>query len=113
MIHGITARLICACAAALLFSVALADYAHVDWSSAERLFDGIDLVRLSYDKPRLMKALALRVDLNNIPTSKLNASSAKLINFTESSNLLNVSFLIEFLGSYRQKHRFLLEPMFA
>ena len=65
MIHGITARLICACAAALLFSVALADYAHVDWSSAERLFDGIDLVRLSYDKPRLMKALALRVDLNN------------------------------------------------
>ena len=65
MVNRLAARLICACAAVLLFSVALADYAPVDWSSAECLFDGIDLIRLSYDNPRLMKAQALRVDLND------------------------------------------------
>ena len=58
-------RLICLCAAVLVFGAAFAGEAPVDWSSAERLFDGVDLVRLSYDKPRLMKALALRVDLGN------------------------------------------------
>ena len=58
-------RLSLACAAALILGAALAEEAAVDWSSAERLSDGIDLIRLSYDKPRLMKAQALRVDLGD------------------------------------------------
>ena len=37
----------------------------VDWSTAERVSDGIELVRLSYDQPRLMKAQAMRVDLSD------------------------------------------------
>ena len=36
-----------------------------DWSAAERVSDGIALVRLSYDTPRLMKAQAVRVDLSD------------------------------------------------
>ncbi|MBR3220669.1 MAG: phosphodiester glycosidase family protein [Kiritimatiellae bacterium] len=36
-----------------------------DWSSAERVSDGIALVRLSYDAPRLIKAQAVRVDLSD------------------------------------------------
>ena len=65
MLARIPVRLICACAAVLVFGAAPADETPVDWSSAERLFDGIDFVRLSYDKPRLMKAQALRIDLGN------------------------------------------------
>lgn len=37
----------------------------VDWSSAERVTDGIDMIGLSYESPRLMKAKAIRVDLFN------------------------------------------------
>ena len=37
----------------------------IDWSAAERVSDGIALVRLSYDTPRLMKAQAVRVDLSD------------------------------------------------
>ena len=37
----------------------------VDWSAAERVSDGIELVRLSYEQPRLMKAQAMRVDLSD------------------------------------------------
>lgn len=37
----------------------------VDWSKEERIADGIGLIHLSYDKPRLMKAQAMRVDLSN------------------------------------------------
>ena len=37
----------------------------VDWSAAKRVSDGVEMVRLSYDNPRLMKACALRVDLFN------------------------------------------------
>ena len=63
MLARIPVRLICACAAVLVFGAAFAEESPVDWSSAERLFDGIDLVHLSYEKPRLIKALALRIDL--------------------------------------------------
>ena len=37
----------------------------VDWSTAERVSDGIELVRLSYEQPRLMKAQAMRIDLSD------------------------------------------------
>ena len=37
----------------------------VDWTTGEHLYEGVDLIRLSYDQPRLMKACAIRVDLFN------------------------------------------------
>ena len=37
----------------------------VDWSSSERVVDGVEMMRLSYGQPRLMKACAMRVDLYN------------------------------------------------
>ena len=54
-------RLILVAALALLAATAPG----VDWSAAERISDGIALVRLSYDSPRLMKAHAVRVDLSD------------------------------------------------
>ena len=49
----------------MAFWPSFADGNLVDWATAERVSDGIGLIRLSYDKPRLMKAQALRVDLSN------------------------------------------------
>ena len=55
---------------ALAFAAGLVHFAcgasaSVDWSAAERVSDGIALVRLSYESPRLMKAQAMRVDLSD------------------------------------------------
>ena len=35
----------------------------VDWSQAERVSDGVEMVSLTYEQPRLIKAKAMRVDL--------------------------------------------------
>ena len=51
-------------AAAVSLSSA-ADGKPVDWARAERVSDGIELVKLSRSEPRLIKAMAMRVDLAN------------------------------------------------
>ena len=42
----------------------VADVRPVDWSASERISDGIGLISLSRDEPRLIKAKAMRVDLS-------------------------------------------------
>jgi len=49
--------------AAFANAAAISDAA--DWSAAEKISDGVELMRLSYDEPRLMKACALRVNLSD------------------------------------------------
>ena len=49
----------------MVWSTSVANGKPVDWSASERISDGMELVRLSYDSPRLMKAHAVRVDLSD------------------------------------------------
>ena len=59
----ITGWLAAAVAVGMIYLPSVADGNLVDWSTAERVSDGVALVSLSYDSPRLMKAKAMRVDL--------------------------------------------------
>ena len=57
-------RRLAAVLAAMACIQSLADGKAVDWGSAQRVADGLELVRLSRSEPRLIKALAMRVDLS-------------------------------------------------
>ena len=53
------------CALAFATCASAVGIGPVDWSQSERVSDGIEMVGLSYDTPRLMKAKAMRVDMSN------------------------------------------------
>ncbi len=49
----------------MVWYASVADVRPVDWSDSERISDGIVLISLSRDEPRLIKAKAMRVDISD------------------------------------------------